>query len=232
MDDNETLNRRARLRELIRECFGDKQINLIRHVHHRTGEMPNHGEMSVLTKDHSGKSFGDKKAKRLTEQIGMHRRWFDMPLGTNIDPTDWMRDWEGMSNVSPGPDRKGRIPLISWVKAGDFSETDDPFQPGDALDWVEPTVTVQRHTFALRVEGDSMEPEFTAGVLVVVEPDMEAMPGDFVIAKNGDNEATLKQLVRDGADFYLKPLNERYPIKPLGDSEIVGVVREKIKRYR
>ena len=31
---------------------------------------------------------------------------------------------------------------------------------------------------------------------------------------------------------HLKPLNARYPIKPLGHSRIVGVVREAVKRYR
>ena len=59
---------------------------------------------------------------------------------------------------------------------------------------------------------------------------MQAAPGNFVVVRNGDNEATFKQLVKDGGDLYLKPLNERYPIKPLGNSQIVGVVREAIRR--
>lgn len=77
-----------------------------------------------------------------------------------------------------------------------------------------------------------MEPDFPAGVFIVVEPDMDPQPGDYVIAKNGD-EATFKQLVKDGADWYLKPLNPRYPIKPLeSPCKIIGVVREQVRRYR
>jgi SOS-response transcriptional repressor LexA len=57
-------------------------------------------------------------------------------------------------------------------------------------------------------------------------------PSDYVVAKNGEEEATFKQLVRDGADLYLKPINERYPIKPLGKDKIVGVVREMIQKFR
>jgi SOS-response transcriptional repressor LexA len=53
-----------------------------------------------------------------------------------------------------------------------------------------------------------------------------------VIAKNSDNGTTFKQLVKDGADWYLKPLNERYPIKPLGKNKIVGVVRAVERRFR
>lgn len=67
--------------------------------------------------------------------------------------------------------------------------------------------------------------------VIVVEPDIQAEHGDFVVAKNG-GDATFKQLWKDGVDWYLKPLNNRYPIKLLGDSAIIGVVREKTKRYK
>ena len=136
------------------------------------------------------------------------------------------------ANVAPGPPIRGKVPLISWVSAGVWREAIDPLEPGDAEAWIETTSPVMRHTFALRVQGDSMEPDFPAGVLIVVEPDLDPQPGDYVIAKNGD-EATFKQLVKDGADWYLKPLNPRYPIKPLeSPCKIIGVVREAVRRFR
>lgn len=68
MDTSETLNRRARLRELVDTCFGGVKASLIRHIKNRTGVTVNHGEISSLMKDHSpAKSFGDKKAKVLTK---------------------------------------------------------------------------------------------------------------------------------------------------------------------
>lgn len=136
------------------------------------------------------------------------------------------------SNTEPGPGLSGKVPLISWVQAGDWAHAADLLAPGEAFEWIDTTVTIQAHTFALRVTGDSMEPDFPAGMILVVEPEMDAQPGDFVIVKNGDDEATFKQLVRDGADLYLKPLNPRYPIKPLGSSRIVGVVREAVRKLR
>lgn len=142
-----------------------------------------------------------------------------------------MREEES-SNVSPGPPIRGKVPLISWVQAGKWKEAIDLYAPGDAEVWIETTVPIKEHTFVLRVEGDSMEPDFPAGTLLVVEPDLDPQPGDYVIAKNGD-EATFKQLVKDGADWYLKPLNERYPIKPLeSPCKIIGVVREAARRFR
>lgn len=135
-------------------------------------------------------------------------------------------------NISPGPIVHGKVPLISWVQAGHALEVVDSLHPGEGFDWIDTTCQIRRHTYALRVQGDSMSPDFPEGCIIVVEPDMEPMPGDYVIAKNGDEEATFKQLIKDGADYYLKPMNERYPIKSLGAYHVVGVVRELVRRFR
>ena len=98
------------------------------------------------------------------------------------------------------------------------------------------SVPVQRHTYALRVRGDSMVSEtgdsFPDGSLIIVEPELQALPGDYVIALNSENETTFKQLVKDGGELLLKPLNPRYPIRPLGSARVIGVVREFTKRFR
>lgn len=139
----------------------------------------------------------------------------------------------GSENVQAGPEIRGSVPLISAVQAGNFKMHVDNSHPGDGgEERIPTTVPVGRHTFALRVSGDSMEPDFIEGAVLIVEPEMEAQPGDFVIAKNGDEETTFKQLVKDSGDWYLKPLNERYPMKPLGKAKIVGVVRAVERRFR
>lgn len=139
----------------------------------------------------------------------------------------------GAANTDAGPELKGRVPLISNVQAGAFREFVDNYQPGDGgEELIATSVPVKRHTFALRVTGDSMEPEFLAGMILIIEPELEPNPGDYVVAKNGGDETTFKQLVSDGGDWYLKPLNARYPIKPLGKSQIIGVLRAVEKRYR
>lgn len=139
----------------------------------------------------------------------------------------------GSENIQAGPEVRGAVPLISAVQAGNYKMHVDNFHPDDGgEERIATTVPVKRHTFALRVSGDSMEPEFKEGAVLIVEPEMEAQPGDFIIAKNGDEETTFKQLIRDGGDWYLKPLNPRYPIKPLGKASIVGVVRAVERRFR
>lgn len=94
------------------------------------------------------------------------------------------------------------------------------------------SVQVREHTFAVEVHGDSMVnpngwPSFPPGTLIVVEPDLPARDGDFVIAADREGRPTFKQLVIDGGRRYLKPLNPRFPIIEIGpDTQIVGVVRE------
>lgn len=89
MDDRETLHRRARLRELIDHCFDGTIARLADHIRNNSGKTPNQAELSTLRKDNGPRSFGDKKAKILAEQVGLHRRWFDLPLGCNLDRHLW-----------------------------------------------------------------------------------------------------------------------------------------------
>lgn len=141
----------------------------------------------------------------------------------------------GDSRMSLGLDVRAEIPLISEVEAGNYTVIDN-FKPRGGFELVPVTVPVKRHTFALRVHGDSMvgstSDSFPEGSILVVEPELTAEPGDYVIVLNSKNQTTFKQLVKDGADYYLKPLNTRYPVKPLGSAEIIGVVREFTKRFR
>jgi SOS-response transcriptional repressor LexA len=139
-----------------------------------------------------------------------------------------------ISNVAAGPNMGGSVPLLSSVQAGNFKEFVNNYSSVDnPVERVPTSVPVKQFTFALRVEGDSMEPDFKDGMVIIVEPELDPLPNDFVIVKNGNEESTFKQLVKDGPDWYLKPLNDRYPIKPLTtDMRVVGVVRAVEKRFR
>lgn len=168
----------------------------------------------------SGKaSFGEKVARSIEAFAGLDVNWLD--------------NLEEDANITVGPVLRGTVPLISNVQAGMFKEfVDNNFPDDGEHERIATGVPVNRHTFALRVVNDSMEPEFKEGMILIVEPELDALPGDYVIAKNSHEETTFKKLVKDGADWYLKPLNPAYPTKPLGDSTIVGVVRAVEKRFR
>lgn len=126
----------------------------------------------------------------------------------------------------------GRVPLISFVAAGNWETAVDNYSPGDAERWIHTTVPAKRHTYAVRVQGDSMTnpagtPSFPDGCIIIVEPEEEPRHKKFVIVRQRD-DVTFKQLIVEGSRQYLQPLNPRYPIMEL-DAEAVfcGVVKGK-----
>ncbi len=78
--------------------------------------------------------------------------------------------------------------------------------------------------YALRVIGDSMEPEFSDGHIIIVDPGMPALDGAFVVI-DYDGDTTLRQIKIDGAHRHLKPLNDAYEtVEITGPCHIHGVV--------
>ena len=126
-----------------------------------------------------------------------------------------------------------QIPVISWVIAGVWTGVEDPFPPGYAEEFVSISEPCGPNTFALRVKGDSMEPEFVEGDIILVDPAYSWSNHDYIIAKNGEG-ATFKQIVIDGPNTYLRALNKSYkPIDMTGkDFRVVGVVIQKVKKYK
>lgn len=90
------------------------------------------------------------------------------------------------------------------------------------------------NAFVLPVRGESMEPEFAEGDLIVVDPDRSPWNGCYVVALvTIDDEPTLKRFVVDAGRTYLSPDNSRYPVIDVTDLTliIIGVVVEKSKHY-
>lgn len=139
----------------------------------------------------------------------------------------------GLGNVIPAICRSKKIPVISFVRAGAWTEVFDEFQPGFADEWRYTTAKVGDRAFSLKVIGDSMTnpsgfPSIPEGSYVVVDPDAEWSNGKVVVAKLSDSqEVTLKKLVIDGPNKYLVPLNPNYkPIIITEKCSIIGVVKK------
>lgn len=144
-------------------------------------------------------------------------------------------------NVSPASIGSRPIPVISAVQAGALRDMDSPYEPGDgyAIEYTD-DMGLSRWTFALDIEGLSMMPEFRPGDRVIVDPEVAPNPGDFVVARNGSNQATFKKYRPRGMDqqgnmiFELVPLNEDYPTmrSDIEHLTVLGVLMEHRKKYR
>lgn len=144
-----------------------------------------------------------------------------------------------LANVGPANLGAHRIPLISYVKAGRWQAVSDPYPPGAADDWLLTSRHCSGSAFALRIKGKSMLPRFEEGDDVIIDPSLSPRPGDFVVAKNHQEEATFKKYrprgyTDQGAPvFELVPLNEDYATLR-SDQEpivIIGVMVEH-RHYR
>lgn len=134
-----------------------------------------------------------------------------------------------IANTEPGPDIRGKVPLISWVRAGEWCEAADPFQPGDAERWMDCPVSHSSSTFALRVRGDSMTAPhgnsrtYPEGCFIFVDPERKTpVNGDRIVAcLEGSHEVTFKVYKNEDGRQWLQPLNPshepiREPFKVLG----------------
>lgn len=146
----------------------------------------------------------------------------------------------GTSNTSSAPDAQGRIPLISWVKAGAWQEVEGSYQEDDAEGWVLCDVRHSSKSFALRVSGESMHnpgdrKSFDDGDIIYVDPERPVDNKSLVVVQiNGDTEATFKQLILEGGRKYLKALNPNWPQQIMEmpeDSVVAGVVIGKRVSY-
>ncbi|MGV7093831.1 S24 family peptidase [Siccibacter turicensis] len=154
----------------------------------------------------------------------------------------WLIDGVGdpESNApAPTPTEKfgiKKIPVISWVQAGEWTESGAPVTANDVSEWIYTSANLSDEGFALKVRGDSMTnpsgfPSIPEGSLVIVDPDFGSpyeVNGRIVVAQiDGSTEATLKKFVIDGPLKYLVPLNPNYRVLEVnGNCRIVGVVKQ------
>jgi SOS-response transcriptional repressor LexA len=86
--------------------------------------------------------------------------------------------------------------------------------------------------FALMVLGDSMEPEFVDGEIIVIEPSGLATHGSYVLAQL-DGEWVFRQLLQADAGWRLAALNPAYPASDIADlTPVKGVIIQKSKPGR
>jgi SOS-response transcriptional repressor LexA len=85
----------------------------------------------------------------------------------------------------------------------------------------------QNEPFALRVLGDSMEPEFVEGHIIIIEPEGVFKDGSYVLALYQD-EYIFRQLVIVDERYFLKPLNDNYPTLEMATLDTIkGVITQR-----
>lgn len=121
----------------------------------------------------------------------------------------------------------GRIvPIINRVSAG-YPEhfTDLDYPPSVADEYIRCVDVHDGQAFAARVVGDSMEPAYHEGDVVVFSPNTPARNGDDCFVRFADEGGTtFKRFYRDdAATIRLQPLNNKYPAEVYDREKINGL---------
>lgn len=195
-----------------------------------------------LSQDQLAEAAGTSKAtiSRLEGgQRGLSQKWLETlaPL-LNATPALLLESPTAVRATALEIPRGAFVPLIDSVRAGRWTEVADPRDDGDQL------IPVLRRygprAFALELVGPSMLPDYREKDIVVFDPDIEARPGDDVVARLEDeNEATFKRLRIKGYDqkgvpqIELVPLNPDWPVLSLRKGgRIVAPAVDLIRRLR
>lgn len=127
------------------------------------------------------------------------------------------------------------------VEVADFS----PRLAHETGDYVLVSEEYSDGTFATTLEGRSMEPDFLDGDILIIDPTLSPLPGDFVVAERQSPytdgaEWTFKKYRPRGINefgqevYELTPLNPDFPILRSDREQcyIIGVMIEHRRRYR
>lgn len=129
-----------------------------------------------------------------------------------------------------------KIPILGKVKAGY-----DYLAQENIIDYIAFKIdgSDKENYYALYVIGDSMEPLFDDGDIVIVHKQDDFNNGDnCVILINGD-EATIKKVYKGTTGIELKAVNPYYPPRIFTEEEIrdlpvkvIGVVEKSIRNFK
>lgn len=188
------------------------------------------------------RAMGDEVARRIEDAQRLPRGWMDVHHpAVGEDAAHYKLD-----NARPAGDETRELPIVSFVQAGSWSEIADPYAKGHGLDSIAVDAdlarSLSRSAFALVIEGDSMLDLFQPGDVVVIDPEIAPVPGDFVVAKlDREERATFKKYREKGLgsdgnlEFDLVPLNLDYPVISVNSNfpaRVIGVMVEHRRRRR
>lgn len=118
------------------------------------------------------------------------------------------------------------IPIVGLAKAGANGFFDDTGFPVGAGETVRFPGLGEERVYALEITGDSMEPVFREGDVVIVQPGTTARRGDRVVVRTTAGEVMAKELGRrNEQSLELISLNPRYPVRHVPAEDVDWVAR-------
>jgi phage repressor protein C with HTH and peptisase S24 domain len=216
--------RRANLWHLIQDRYDGKQAAVVE----LTGI--NQGELSQLLRD---KSFGEKKARKLEEQLDLPAGYFDM-TPRDRDAAKAMLDTDNRIFAESGA--MILVPVVGEARLGADGFYDFP-EGSWRQDGFVQYPTMDNGAYALRCKGDSMAPRINHGEYVVVLPKTPVKIGKEVAVRTRAGQQMIKRLMlRENGFVELHSINRDHKPIILEEHEIetmhrVGGILDEIQYF-
>jgi phage repressor protein C with HTH and peptisase S24 domain len=140
--------------------------------------------------------------------------------GTNIDTFVQLID---DSNRPPAQ----AVPLIGFAEAGAGGYFDDGgFPVGKGWDEIPFPAVNDENAYALEISGDSMEPAYRDGAVIIVSPAASIRKNDRVVVKTKDGEVMVKELKRKTSkSIELRSVNPQHGERTLPTRDVLWIAR-------
>jgi SOS-response transcriptional repressor LexA len=203
-------------------------VNLKGLVHRELGEGLNEEELASAV-GVSMRTIADILADELPqdsaiwEQFARYFRIHADFLRSGGPPhTEGLFELPDHTHPSP-PGRMRKVPLLSWDQIDQIVASEKPPRLIHAQALLDTDVPGKR-TFAVQVRDNSMQPLFSEGETIFVNPDLSCEPDDYVVSESEDGrpeKALLRQLKEIRGQTILHPLNRRYKDLPVTNHQRV-----------
>jgi SOS-response transcriptional repressor LexA len=123
-----------------------------------------------------------------------------------------------------------KLPLLSWEQAALWPEAKIA---NEVESYISTEAVVTSTAFAVKMEDSTMLPRYTEGSILIFEPSIPARNNDFAaVIADDEKRMQFKQVLYDGDDLYLKPLNPDFQIRNLGKKyRILGTLVQALTEY-
>lgn len=141
-----------------------------------------------------------------------------------------MADFAGLlhrKGQEPETAKAQTVPLLGLAEAGQAGFFDDAgFPVGGGWDEIKLPSTPDDNSYALEVSGNSMEPAYREGDILIISPSAPLRRGDRVVVKTNEGEVMAKELVRmTNTKLDLKSLNPLHNDRSFGLKDVTWVAR-------
>jgi phage repressor protein C with HTH and peptisase S24 domain len=167
------------------------------------------------------------KSKRITPQ-GRARWPSTESIAKALAATDTtMETFVGLIQASGGGTPPRGVPMLGFAEAGAGGYFDDGgFPNGAGWDEIAFPAVNDEHAYALEVSGQSMEPAYRDGDVIIVSPAAPIRRGDRVVVRTRGGEVMVKELKRTTAKtIELKSLNAQHADRTVATADVLWIAR-------